>query len=59
MVLVYAADPVATLRGLLRHTVAGGVIAFQEMDRSGASTFPETPLFRRCMAWILSLYERA
>jgi ubiquinone/menaquinone biosynthesis C-methylase UbiE len=59
MVLVYAADPAATLRALLRHAVPGGVVAFQEMDISRAATVPETPQFRRCMEWVRSLYDRA
>jgi ubiquinone/menaquinone biosynthesis C-methylase UbiE len=59
LVLVYAPDPAASLRALLRHVVPGGVVAFQEMDINRAATVPETPQFRKCMEWVRSLYERA
>jgi ubiquinone/menaquinone biosynthesis C-methylase UbiE len=59
LVLVYAPDPAATLRALLRHVVPGGIVAFQEMDINRAATVPETPQFRRCLEWVRSLYEGA
>jgi ubiquinone/menaquinone biosynthesis C-methylase UbiE len=51
-VLMYTPDPVATVRyvaGLLR---AGGIVAFQEMDLSGArSSYPPAPLHGQVLRW--------
>ena len=46
-VLMYYPNPAEALRGLARHVRAGGVLAFQESDNSGARSFPPIPLFQR------------
>lgn len=59
LVLVYAPDPSALLRGLLRHVLPGGILAFQEMDISRTGTEPSLRLFDTCITWIRALYARA
>lgn len=46
-VLMYQRNPAEALRALAGHVRAGGVIAFQESDNSGARSFPPLRLFAR------------
>jgi SAM-dependent methyltransferase len=59
LVLVYLPDPAATLRRLRDHLRPGGVMAFQEMVVPLAQSFPEGPLFRRSLGWIVDIFERS
>jgi ubiquinone/menaquinone biosynthesis C-methylase UbiE len=58
-VLMYLADPAATLRSLVRHLKADGVVAFQEMQMRTGRGYPDAPLFERCIDWYSSAIERA
>ncbi len=61
-VLMYVADPAATLRGLSLHLRHGGVIAFQEFQFEGLmKRWPaaEGSLYERTVAWVLETFRRA
>lgn len=59
-VLMYLAEPSAALQQLAAHLRPGGVAAFQEyqFDYSPFS-FPHTPLWEQCQAWMLETFRRA
>ncbi len=44
-VLMYAPDPAATLRNLLRSVRSGGIVALQEMDGSGSKSKPHLDVY--------------
>jgi 2-polyprenyl-3-methyl-5-hydroxy-6-metoxy-1,4-benzoquinol methylase len=52
LVLMYYPDPVDTVRKLMRHVRAEGLIVFQEMDLANACSLPLAPLFERSLTWI-------
>ena len=58
-VLMYLEDPSTVLRMLARYVQNGGIIAFQEMDISGARSVPDLPLYNKCGEWIKATFERA
>jgi SAM-dependent methyltransferase len=47
-VLLFQPDPVAMLRGLLRHLVLGGVVVFHEPEWARAHSAPHVPSWQRC-----------
>lgn len=57
-VLLYLADPAATLRRLTRMVRPGGIVALQEMDMSTARSVPEVPVYRACVQWIGETFRR-
>ncbi|WP_051334014.1 class I SAM-dependent methyltransferase [Mesorhizobium sp. WSM3224] len=59
LVLMYLPDPSATLRRLAGHVRPGGIVAFQELAMPLTRSFPEGPLFSRCVGWISDTIERA
>jgi ubiquinone/menaquinone biosynthesis C-methylase UbiE len=59
LVLMYQADPAATLRRVRRHLRGGGIIAFQEMVMPLARSVPDGPHLRQCTDWILTAFARA
>jgi SAM-dependent methyltransferase len=58
LVLMYQADPVATLRRLARQLKPGGVIAFQEFDVETAKCYPMSSTFSQAMGWIRAALEK-
>jgi SAM-dependent methyltransferase len=58
-VLMYLADPAATLRALARHLRPGAIVAFQEMEMRSARGYPDAPLFERCIDWYATAIEGA
>jgi SAM-dependent methyltransferase len=59
MVLMYSADPVSTMRTLLRHLKPGGVVAFQELNLSARNAYPDGSEFVRIGQQIIELFRRA
>jgi len=47
-VLLFQPDPVAMLRGLLRHLAPGGVVVFHEPEWARAHSAPHVPSWQRC-----------
>jgi SAM-dependent methyltransferase len=58
-VLMYLSDPAATLRMLIRHLRPDGIVAFQEMEMRTARSYPDAPLFERCIDWYATAIEGA
>src|SRR5579862_151933 len=58
-VLMYMADPAATLRTLVRHLRPGGIVVFEEMQMRSARGYPDAPLFERCIDWYATAIEGA
>jgi SAM-dependent methyltransferase len=58
LVLMHQADPVAMLRKLSRLLRRGGVMAFQEFDVNGASSFPPSRTFDQCIEWITAAFTK-
>jgi SAM-dependent methyltransferase len=56
-VLMYLADPSATLRTLVRHLRPGGIVMFEEMQMRSARGYPDAPLFDRCVDWYSTAIE--
>jgi SAM-dependent methyltransferase len=52
-VLLFQPDPVATLRGLLRHLAPGGVIVFHEPEWVRAHSAPHVPSWQRCCRLVI------
>jgi ubiquinone/menaquinone biosynthesis C-methylase UbiE len=57
-VLLYVADPAATLRSLLRSLRPGGIVALHEMDLPTVRSVPELPILHEMLRWIATAYER-
>jgi SAM-dependent methyltransferase len=55
-VLMFSPDPIAMLKGVARHLRPGGVIVFHEVDWTGAGSFPPSPAYDRCHAWIVQTF---
>lgn len=58
-VLMFSPDPAAMLRGMANHLRPGGLIVFHEADFRGARSFPPSPTFDRCCAWIAQTFLKA
>jgi hypothetical protein len=59
LVLMYLADPAATLRRLASHVRAGGVVAFHEMDlTSPPVSLPASPSYQQIGNWIMETFRR-
>jgi ubiquinone/menaquinone biosynthesis C-methylase UbiE len=58
-VLMHTPEPVDLLRSLAPRLRPGGIIAFQELAMPLARSFPEGPLFSRCIGWIIDTIEGA
>jgi 2-polyprenyl-3-methyl-5-hydroxy-6-metoxy-1,4-benzoquinol methylase len=58
-VLMYMADAAATLRVLVRHLRPGGIVVFEEMEMRSARSYPDAPLFQRCIDWYATAIEGA
>lgn len=57
-VLMFQADPVAMLRGLLPHLKPGGIVAFHEPDWDGCLSRPPAPLYDRCIGMVVETFRR-
>jgi len=57
-VLMYFADPAATLKRLLRLVRPGGVVAFLEMDMTVAHTVPPVALVETAAEWVRETFRR-
>jgi len=57
-VLMYLADPSATLRTLMRQLAPDGIVVFQEMEMRSGRGYPDAPLFERCIDWYSTAIER-
>jgi SAM-dependent methyltransferase len=58
-VLMFQADPVAMLRGVVRHLRPGGTIVFHESDFDGCRSRPPAPTYDRCCRWIVETFRRS
>jgi SAM-dependent methyltransferase len=57
-VLMYYADPAATLRKLARHVRPGGVMVFHEPDyEGGVKSYPLSPTHDQCFRWIAEAFR--
>jgi ubiquinone/menaquinone biosynthesis C-methylase UbiE len=59
LVLMYARDPVAMLRDLVRRVRPGGIVAFQEIDLTSPISLPEGPLYRQMFQWMVAAFAAA
>ncbi|HEX5386443.1 MAG TPA: class I SAM-dependent methyltransferase [Gemmatimonadales bacterium] len=59
LVLLYLADPAATLRRLRRHLKAGALVVMHEMIMSTAVALPAYPLFENVGWWVLESFRRS
>ena len=57
LVLMYYADPVVTLRRLVKHLQPSGVVAFHEPDINSIKSFPPAPTHDRCWRWIAETFR--
>ncbi len=57
-VLLYLADPAATLLRLLRLVRPGGVVAFLEMDMTVCRSVPTVPLTEQAIDWLRETFRR-
>lgn len=57
-ILMFLADPAATLRAVAHHVRPGGSVAFHEVDWDGARSVPPVPTFDRCCAWLSETWRR-
>jgi ubiquinone/menaquinone biosynthesis C-methylase UbiE len=57
-VLMFQADPAATLRKLAAHLRPGGLVVFHEPSWDGVRSFPPSPTYDRCWQWIVDTFER-
>jgi SAM-dependent methyltransferase len=58
LVLMYAPDPAAWLRSLLRAVKPGGIVTFQEFDMEGARSSPPSPLYDGAVARLREAFRR-
>ena len=58
-VLLFQADPAATVRKLATHLRPGGALIFHEPDWQSARSFPPTPTYDRCCQWITDTFRLA
>jgi SAM-dependent methyltransferase len=56
-VLEFQPDPAAVLRGLVSHVLAGGLVAFQELDMTFYRSFPRVAIWDRCCQLITETLE--
>lgn len=59
LVLLYQADPVASLKRLLKFLPSGGLAIFQEFNMGVAQSWPQNDLFDRHVRIITQTFERA
>lgn len=59
LVLMYLADPASTLRRLIPFVRPGGLVVFQDVDTSGATSEPECPTFALAVRRIEHAFLRA
>jgi SAM-dependent methyltransferase len=59
LVLLYLPDPAAVVRRLSQHLRPGGIVAFQEYDRSQFSQVPAGELFMQIKHWLLDAFVAA
>jgi ubiquinone/menaquinone biosynthesis C-methylase UbiE len=59
LVLMYAPDPEALLRDLVRHLRPGGIVAFQEIDLTTPIAWPETALYGQMFRWMVEAFHVA
>jgi SAM-dependent methyltransferase len=59
-VLMFSADPVAMLKGIIRNLRPGGVIVFHESDFSAipVQRQPRAPTYDRCYAWLIETFRK-
>jgi SAM-dependent methyltransferase len=57
-ILMFQPDPVAMLRGVIRHARSGGIVVFHEPDWAGVRTYPPVPLYENACRWIVDAIER-
>ncbi len=57
-VLLYLADPAATLERLCRLVKPGGLVVFQEMDITTTRSVPLVPLYETARLWIAETFRR-
>ena len=58
-VLLFQADPSATLGGLIRHLRPGGRVVFHEPDWVNARSVPAAVTYDRCCAWIQEVFRQS
>ena len=58
-VLLFQADAVAMVRGLMKHLRPGGLVLFHEPDWHSARSIPAVPTYDSCCRWIQQTFARA
>lgn len=58
-ILLYLADPAATLRRLMEHLRPGGIVAFHEFDLAAMKSVPEAPAFEQAADWMCRAFTAA
>jgi len=58
-ILMYVADPAATLKRVATFVRPGGIVAFIEMDIDQAGAIPEMTLLRTHIDWMAATYRKA
>jgi ubiquinone/menaquinone biosynthesis C-methylase UbiE len=58
-VLMYQADPAATLARMRAWMAPGAVVCMQEMDMTVARSVPMAPLLATCKEWIIEAFRRS
>ena len=57
-VLMFSADPVAMLKGIAKHLRPGGIIAFHEVDWTGAASVPSAPIYDNCVRCVVETFRK-